>query len=391
VNIHEYQAKGLLSAYGIPVPKHQVIESPEQALRAYSDLGLTRAVVKSQIHSGARGKAGGVKIVDDAAALEVAVKSMLGVHLVTHQTGPEGLPVNQLVIEAPSEIERELYLGAVIDRAARAIVFMASTEGGMDIETVAAETPDKILTCVVDPLVGLQPYQCRAMAFKLGLSGTQVRQWVNIMQGIAKLFVERDLSLFEINPLVVNQAGDLVCLDAKINIDDNALFRQPEIKEMRDPSQEDAREHRAAQSDLSYIALDGDIGCMVNGAGLAMATMDLIKLHGGAPANFLDVGGTATAERVAEAFNIILSDQNIKAILVNIFGGIVRCDLIAEGIIEAVSKTGIDIPVVVRLEGNNAILAREKLDQSGLNIIAANAFSDAAIQVVQQAQQGETS
>ncbi len=391
MNIHEYQAKSLLKRYGVSVPEHTVVHSVEQAVRAYGDLDLDRAVIKSQVHSGARGKAGGVRIVDNRAALEQEAKDMLGVQLVTHQTGPEGLPVNQLLIEAPSLIDRELYLGAVVDRAARAIVFMASTEGGVDIETVAAESPDKILTCTVNPLVGLQPYQCRQIAFDLGLVGQQVRQLTQMMLGMAQFFVERDLSLLEINPLVVTATGELLCLDAKVNIDDNALFRQPELRDMRDATQEDARENRAAQSDLSYIALDGDIGCMVNGAGLAMATMDLIKLHGGAPANFLDVGGTATAERVTEAFNIILSDENIKAILVNIFGGIVRCDLIADGIIDAVSTTGISVPVVVRLEGNNAELAREKLAQSGLNIIAADQFSDAAIQVVQQAQQGAQS
>ena len=391
MNIHEYQAKSLLKRYGVSVPEHTVVHSVEQAVRAYGDLDLDRAVIKSQVHSGARGKAGGVRIVDNRAALEQEAKEMLGVQLVTHQTGPEGLPVNQLLIEAPSLIDRELYLGAVVDRAARAIVFMASTEGGVDIETVAAASPDKILTCTVNPLVGLQPYQCRQIAFDLGLVGQQVRQLTQMMLGMAQFFVERDLSLLEINPLVVTATGELLCLDAKVNIDDNALFRQPELRDMRDATQEDARENRAAQSDLSYIALDGDIGCMVNGAGLAMATMDLIKLHGGAPANFLDVGGTATAERVTEAFNIILSDENIKAILVNIFGGIVRCDLIADGIIDAVSTTGISVPVVVRLEGNNAELAREKLAQSGLNIIAADQFSDAAIQVVQQAQQGAQS
>jgi succinyl-CoA synthetase beta subunit len=391
MNIHEYQAKSLLKRYGISVPEHTVVNSVEKAVRAYGDLDLDRAVIKSQVHSGARGKAGGVRIVDNRAALEQEAKEMLGVQLVTHQTGPEGLPVNQLLIEAPSLIDRELYLGAVVDREARAIVFMASTEGGVDIETVAAESPDKILTCTVNPLVGLQPYQCRQIAFDLALVGQQVRQLTHMMLGMAQFFVERDLSLLEINPLVVTATGELLCLDAKVNIDDNALFRQPELRDMRDATQEDARENRAAQSDLSYIALEGDIGCMVNGAGLAMATMDLIKLHGGAPANFLDVGGTATAERVTEAFNIILSDENIKAILVNIFGGIVRCDLIADGIIDAVSKTGINVPVVVRLEGNNAELAREKLAQSGLNIIAADQFSDAAIQVVQQAQQGAQS
>lgn len=386
MNIHEYQAKGLLKEYGIPVPEFTLVNSVEQAERAYNDMQLQRAVIKSQVHSGARGKAGGVRIVDNRESLAEEVRDMLGKRLVTHQTGPEGLPVNQVIIEAPSLIERELYLGAVVDRAQRKIVFMASTEGGMDIEEVSANSPDKILTVSVDILVGLQPFQCRKLAFALNLAGQQVRQFSQLMLSMANMFVDKDFSLIEVNPLVVTHAGDLLCLDAKINIDDNALFRQPALREMRDATQEDARENRAAQWDLNYIALEGNIGCMVNGAGLAMATMDLIKLHGGLPANFLDVGGGATEERVAEAFKIIVSDDNIQAILVNIFGGIVRCDLIADGIIAAVSSTGITVPVVVRLEGNNADIARAKLDKSGLNIVAANDFSEAAQRVVALAQ-----
>ena len=385
MNIHEYQAKALLESYKIPVPVHKVVDSVEAAERAYAELGLEKAVIKSQVHSGARGKAGGVKIVDSRESLAQEVRAMLGTRLVTHQTGPEGLPVNQVIIEAPSSIERELYLGAVIDRAKKKIVFMASTEGGMDIEEVSANNPEKILTATVDCLVGLQAYQARDLAFKLDLTGRQVNQFANIMLALAKMFQECDLSLIEINPLVVTSSGELICIDAKINIDDSALYRQLAIKELKDPLQEDERENVAAKWGLNYIALDGNIGCMVNGAGLAMATMDLIKVKGGEPANFLDVGGTATEERVTEAFKLILSDKNIKAVLVNIFGGIVRCDLIADGIIAAVKMSSVTVPVVVRLEGNNADLAKSKLDKIGLNIIAASSFTKAAEQVVKLA------
>jgi succinyl-CoA synthetase beta subunit len=388
VNIHEYQAKALLESYKIPVPPHRVVDSVDAAERAYAELGLEKVVIKSQVHSGARGKAGGVKIVDSRESLVQEVRSMLGTRLVTHQTGPEGLPVNQLIIEAPSSIDRELYLGAVIDRAKKKIVFMASTEGGMDIEEVSANSPEKILTATVDCLVGPQAYQARDLAFKLNLSGRQINQFSNIMLSLAKMFKDCDLSLIEINPLVVTHSGDLICIDAKINIDDSALYRQPSLKELKDPLQEDERENIAAKWGLNYIALDGNIGCMVNGAGLAMATMDLIKLKGGDPANFLDVGGTATEERVTEAFKIILSDKNIKAVLVNIFGGIVRCDLIADGIIAAVKMSSITVPVVVRLEGNNADLAKSKLDNIGLNIVAASSFTKAAEQVVKLANEG---
>jgi succinyl-CoA synthetase beta subunit len=384
MNLHEYQAKKILREYGIPVPAGEVVWNPDSAVEAANKLGGGRWVVKAQVHAGGRGKAGGVKIVSDKDAVFEAVKSLLGRNLVTYQTDEKGQPINQVLIEEPSDIERELYLGAVIDRATSRVVFMASTEGGVEIEKVAEEHPEKILKVIVDPLVGLQPFQCRQLFFGLKLAENQMREFTAIMEALYKLFVERDLGLLEINPLVVTKQGKLVCLDGKFNVDDNALYRQSEIREMRDTTQEDERETRAQQWQLNYISLDGDIGCMVNGAGLAMATMDLIKLEGGSPANFLDVGGGATRERVTEAFKIIVSDKNVKGILVNIFGGIVRCDLIADGIISAVADVGINVPVVVRLEGNNAELGAKKLADSGMNIIAAKGFSDAAKQIVEQ-------
>ncbi|MDH5601849.1 MAG: ADP-forming succinate--CoA ligase subunit beta, partial [Gammaproteobacteria bacterium] len=331
MNLHEYQSKALFTQYGIAVPENRVINDPSQVKTNLQELGGDRWVVKAQVHAGGRGKAGGVKIADKTEDVEQFVSSMLGKNLVTFQTDATGQPVNQILIEQPCDIERELYLGAVIDRARRQIVFMASTEGGVEIEKVAAETPEKILKAAVNPVVGLQGYQCRDLAFGLGLQGDQIKQFGQLLSSLAKMFVEKDLSLLEINPLVVTSQGDLLCLDAKINIDDNALYRHKELEELRDITQEDEREVRASKWDLNYISLEGEIGCMVNGAGLAMATMDLIKLHGAEPANFLDVGGTATKERVAEAFKIILSDDNVKGVLVNIFGGIVRCDMIAEG------------------------------------------------------------
>ena len=382
MNLHEYQAKHLLRQFGVAVPKGEVAWSPEDAVDAANDLGGNRWVVKAQVHAGGRGKAGGVKIVSSKDELRTAVKDMLGIHLVTFQTDEKGQPVNQVLIEEPSAIARELYLGAVVDRATQRIVFMASTEGGVEIEEVAAKNPEKILKAVVDPTVGMQPYQCRELFFGLELDTSLLRQFTKIMMGLYKVFVESDLSLIEINPLVITEDNNLICLDAKINIDDSALYRQPDLREMRDTTQEDERETKAHQWELNYIALDGDIGCMVNGAGLAMATMDLIKLHGGLPANFLDVGGGATKERVTEAFKIILSDENVKGILVNIFGGIVRCDLIAEGIMGAVSDVGVNVPVVVRLEGNNADLGAKMLAESGMNIVAAQGFSDAAKRIV---------
>jgi succinyl-CoA synthetase beta subunit len=383
MNIHEYQAKDLLRKYTIPVPRGEVAWNAQEALAGAKALGGSAWVVKAQIHAGGRGKAGGVKIVHSHDDVVAAVNGLLGTQLVTIQTDANGQPVNRILIEEPSKIKRELYLGAVIDRSEQRIVFMASTEGGVEIEKVAEETPEKILRITVDPLVGVMPYQARELGFALGLTSGQIKEFTEILVAFGKMFVECDLSLLEVNPLVINGDDHLVCLDAKINIDDNGLYRQPMLRAMHDPSQEDARENRAREWELNYIALDGDIGCMVNGAGLAMATMDLIKLHGGNPANFLDVGGGATKERVTEAFKIIISDPKVKGILVNIFGGIVRCDMIAEGIISAVTDVGISIPVVVRLEGNNADVAGQLLANSGLNIIAVNGFDAAAQQIVQ--------
>lgn len=390
MNIHEYQAKHLFAKYGLPVPNNEVVWSIEQARDAAHKLGGGRWVVKAQVHAGGRGKAGGVRLVSNEEELIHAVKSLLGTRLVTYQTDSRGQPVNQVLIEQPCNIGRELYVSAVIDRASRRLVIMASTEGGVEIEKVAEESPEKILRVIIDPLVGIQPYQCRQLGFALKLKSEQVKQLTQLLSGLYKMFMDCDLSLVEINPLVVTKDGNLLCLDGKVNIDDNALYRQTTLREMRDTAQEDERETRAQQAEINYIALDGDIGCMVNGAGLAMATMDLIKLNGGSPANFLDVGGSATKERVTEAFKIILSDKNVKGILVNIFGGIVRCDLIADGIISAVAEVGMDIPVVVRLEGNNAELGAKKLDESGLNIIAAKSFADAAKTIVRVVKQGMT-
>ena len=382
MNLHEYQAKQLLAEYGLPVPKGDVARNVDEAVLIAGTLASKRWVVKAQVHAGGRGKAGGVKIVSTKDELAEAAKGMLGIRLVTYQTDAHGQPVSQVLVEEPSDIATELYLGAVIDRSKQRVVFMASTEGGVEIEKVAEKTPEKILHVAIDPLVGVLPFQARDIAFALKLNGAQIKQFTQLLTGLGKMFVEKDLALLEINPLVITKQGDLLCLDGKINIDDNALYRQPQLRAMRDTSQEDDRENRARDWELNYIALDGDIGCMVNGAGLAMATMDLVKLHGGNPANFLDVGGGATKERVTEAFKIILSDEKVKAILVNIFGGIVRCDLIAEGIIGAVAEVGTTLPVVVRLEGNNAELGLKKLSESGLNIIAAKSFTDAAQQVV---------
>ena len=382
MNLHEFQAKHLFADYGVLVPEGQMVTSLGEAHEAARALGGSRWVVKAQVHAGGRGKGGGVRLVDSEAELEAAVKAMLGMQLVTHQTGSKGLPVDKLLIEAPCDIARELYLGALIDRARQRVVFMASSEGGMDIEEVAANTPEKILSVAVDPVAGLQGYQCRQLAFGLGLAGAQIRELTRTMLGLYRLFTERDLSLVEINPLVVTNDDRLLALDAKVNVDDNALFRQKALEELRDPSQEDPTEHKAQQFDLNYVTLDGNIGCMVNGAGLAMATMDIIKLHGGEPANFLDVGGGTTAERVAEALKLIVGDHKVAAILVNIFGGIVRCDLIAEGIVAAIKEVKLDTPVVVRLEGTNAEQGREILARSGLAVTAAADLADAAAKAV---------
>lgn len=382
MNLHEYQAKQLFAAYGLPVSKGVVATTPAEAEAAADKIEGSKWVVKAQVHAGGRGKAGGVKVVSSKADIRSFAENWFGKRMVTYQTDANGQPVNQILIESCTDIAKELYLGAVVDRASRRIVFMASTEGGVEIEKVAHETPEKILKAIVDPLVGAQPYQAREIAFKLGLEGNQIKQFTHIFVSLAKLFQEKDLALIEVNPLVITTAGDLHCLDAKINVDGNALFRHKDIQAMRDASQEDEREAHAAEWELNYVALTGNIGCMVNGAGLAMGTMDIIKHHGGDPANFLDVGGGATKERVAEAFKIILSDKNVKAVLVNIFGGIVRCDMIAEGIIGAVKEVGVKVPVVVRLEGNNAELGAKKLAESGLAIIAATSLTDAAKQVV---------
>ena len=385
MNLHEYQSKQLFADYGLPVSKGFACDTPEEVAAKTKEIGGDKWVVKAQVHAGGRGKAGGVKLVDSAEEAAEFAKKWLGQRLVTFQTDEHGQPVSKILVETCTDIARELYLSAVVDRATRRVVFMASTEGGVEIEKVAEETPEKILKAEVDPLVGAQPYQARQIAFQLGLEGKQVNQFAKIFTGLAKLFDDKDLALIEVNPLVVTEQGDLHCLDAKINVDGSALFRHPDIKALEDPSQEDERERRAAEWELNYVALEGNIGCMVNGAGLAMGTMDLVKLKGGQPANFLDVGGGATKERVTEAFKIILSDDQVQAVLVNIFGGIVRCDLIAEGIIGAVEEVGVEVPVVVRLEGNNAELGAQKLADSGMNIIAAKSFDDAAEQVVKAA------
>lgn len=382
MNLHEYQGKQLFAQYGLPVSTGYAVDTPEEAVAAAEKIGGDMWVVKAQVHAGGRGKAGGVKLVKTTAEVGEFAQKWLGQRLVTYQTDENGQPVSKILVESCTDIAEELYLGAVVDRSSRRIVFMASTEGGVEIEKVAEETPEKILRATIDPLVGPQPYQGRDLAFKLGLEGDQIKQFVKIFMGLAKMFQEKDLALIEINPLVITEQGNLHCLDAKLGVDSNAIYRQKALAEMHDPSQEDEREANAAKWELNYVALDGDIGCMVNGAGLAMGTMDIVKLHGGAPANFLDVGGGATKERVSEAFKIILSDENVKAVLINIFGGIVRCDLIAEGVIGAVEEIGVQVPVVVRLEGNNAELGQKVLADSGLNIIAATSLTDAAEQVV---------
>ena len=382
MNLHEYQAKEIFSAYGIPVPTGRVAATPAEAVAAAQELGGAVWVVKAQVHAGGRGKAGGVKLARDVNAVRDAAKAMLGTRLATKQTGPEGLPVDRVYVETGSAIEREIYLSLTLNREKGRIAVVGSAAGGMDIEEVAAHSPEKITTVNIHPAAGLQPYQCRRLAFALGFKGEQIAQFQKILMALYQLYLEKDASLVEVNPLIVTKAGDLVALDAKINIDANATNRQKAISAMRDTAQEDPMELQASEHDLNYVSLDGDIACMVNGAGLAMATMDLIKLHGGSPANFLDVGGGATAERVTVAFKLILSNPKVQAILVNIFGGIVRCDLIAEGVITAVKNVGVKVPVVVRLEGTNAEKAREMLVSSGLKVIAAKDLTDAAQKVV---------
>ncbi|MCK5809551.1 MAG: ADP-forming succinate--CoA ligase subunit beta [Cocleimonas sp.] len=382
MNLHEYQAKALFGDYGLPVPVGKMATSASEVEKIANALSTDKIVVKAQVHAGGRGKAGGVKLFESASEAKQFASDLLGTHLVTFQTDAQGQPINRILVEEVCHIERELYLGAVLDRAARRVTIMASTEGGMNIEEVATQTPEKILKIQINPITGVMPFQCRELAFGLGLKGAQIKQFGQILMGLGKLFIEKDLSLVEINPLVVTKAGDLLCLDGKINIDGSALFRHPDLAKLQDESQEDARELRAAKWDLNYVALDGNIGCMVNGAGLAMGTMDIIKLQGGDPANFLDVGGAATAERVAEAFKIILSDDKVKGILVNIFGGIVRGDLIAEGIITAIKEVNISVPVVVRLEGNHAPEGTALLNESGLDLISATDLTDAANKII---------
>ena len=387
MHLHEYQAKQLFSQYGIPVPEGRMVESRQDAAAAAKSLGGERWVVKAQVHAGGRGKAGGVQLVDSVEAVEKAADGLLGSQLVTKQTGSPGLPIHRLLIEATVAIDRELYLGMLVDRSRERVMIMASVSGGMDIEAVAERDPNAILAEGIHPSVGLQAYQCRNLAFGLGLGGDQIKAFTRLLTGLSRLFEQQDATLVEINPLVVTVSGDLLALDAKLDIDDNALYRHTDTSELRDPSQEDEKERSASEHGLNYITLDGNIACMVNGAGLAMATMDLIKLHGGEPANFLDVGGGATADRVAEAFKLILSDTQVRAILVNIFGGIVRCDLIAEGIIQAVQEVGVNLPVVVRLEGTNVDKGKALLAASGLSIIAAEGLTDAAEKVVQAARE----
>ena len=382
MNLHEYQGKALFREYGLPVSSGVACDTTDEVLAAAKQIGGDMWVVKAQVHAGGRGKAGGVKLVKTEAEIREFCDRLIGTRLVTYQTDAHGQPVSKILIESCTDIANELYLGAVVDRSTRRIVFMASTEGGVEIEKVAEETPEKILKAAIGPLVGPQPYQARQMGFKLGLNATQLKQFTKIFMGLAKLFDEKDVALIEVNPLVITDEGNLHCLDAKVVVDSNAMYRHPELSAMHDPSQEDEREAQAAKWELNYVALDGNIGCMVNGAGLAMGTMDTVKLHGGSPANFLDVGGGATKERVAEAFKIILSDANVKAVFVNIFGGIVRCDMIAEGIIGAVEEVGVEVPVVVRLEGNSADKGAESLSQSDLNIIAGESLTDAAQKVV---------
>jgi succinyl-CoA synthetase beta subunit len=372
----------LFADYGLPVSKGIAVDTGTDAKTAAEALGGDKWVVKAQVHAGGRGKAGGVKLVNSPSEAEEFANQWLGKNLATYQTDVKGQPVSKILVEECTDIAEELYLGAVVDRSTRRIVFMASTEGGVEIEKVAHESPEKILKAVIDPLSGASGYQGRELAFKLGLNKDQIKEFTKLFLNLAQLFQDLDLALLEINPLVISQSGSLICLDGKINADGNALYRQAGLQAMRDLSQEDAREAAAAEWELNYVALDGNIGCMVNGAGLAMGTMDIVQLHGGSPANFLDVGGGATKERVTEAFKIILSDEKVEAVLVNIFGGIVLCDLIAEGVIGAVKEVGVAVPVVVRLEGNNADVGRTVLDKSGLNIIAASSLSDAAKKVV---------
>jgi succinyl-CoA synthetase beta subunit len=382
MNLHEYQGKQLFAEYGLPVSRGHAVDTPHEAVEAADLVGGDKWVVKAQVHAGGRGKAGGVKLVSSKQEIEDFASHWLGRRLVTYQTDADGQPVSKILVESCTDIADELYLGAVVDRSSRRIVFMASTEGGVEIEKVAHETPEKILKATIDPLVGAQPYQGRDLAFRLGLQGEQIKQFVKIFLGLAKMFVDKDLALIEVNPLVITTEGKLHCLDAKIGVDSNALYRQAQLRDMHDPTQEDEREAHAARWELNYVALDGNIGCMVNGAGLAMGTMDIIKFYGGEPANFLDVGGGASEERVTAAFRILLSDPNVEGVLINIFGGIVRCDMIARGVIAAAKTVDLSVPLVVRLEGTNVDEGKRLLSESGLDIIVGDGMANAAEKVV---------
>lgn len=388
MNLHEYQAKQVFAQYGIPVPANRTIRCVDEIEQAVVELGGNEWMVKAQVHAGGRGKAGGVIKAKSVDEIKAFAKKMLGTHLVTFQTDAKGQPVNTLLIEVPSTISRELYMGVLVDRAAKRVTIMASAAGGMNIEDVAATEPEKIISLAIDPVNGLMPNQVREAGFGMGLTPVQQKGLMKVMQGVYKIFMEKDASQVEINPLVVTQEDEVIALDAKISLDDNALYRHKDMQALHDPSQEDEKENKAKEFELNYVPLDGNIGCMVNGAGLAMATMDIIKNNGGEPANFLDVGGGVTKERVAEALKLILSDPNVKAILINIFGGIVRCDLIAEGIIAAAKEVELNVPVVVRLEGTNVELGRDLLERSGLDIISRGDFTQAAETVVKVAKGG---
>ncbi len=383
MNIHEFQAKQVLDGFGAPVPKGEGVATADDAAKAFNDLGQPKAVVKVQIHAGGRGKAGGVKVVSSADEARAFATKWLGNKIVTHQTGPEGRIVRRMYVEEASEVARELYLGLVVDRKAQSVAVIASTEGGMEIEEVAAKTPDRIMTEPIDPLLGVSPFLGRKIAFGLGLKDKQVGQFVTLLTALYKAFIETDASLIEINPLVVTKEGRVICLDAKMSFDDNGLFRHPDIRELRDPNEEDPAETEAAKFDLSYVHLDGNIGCMVNGAGLAMATMDIVKHYGAEPANFLDVGGGASTEKVAAAFRIILADKRVKGVLINIFGGIMRCDVLAQGVVEAAKQVNLSIPLVVRMEGTNVVEGKKILAESGIKVIGASDLADAARKVTE--------
>jgi succinyl-CoA synthetase beta subunit len=383
MNIHEYQAKQILGRFGVPVPKGQFATTPDEAAAAFTALGQPKAVVKVQIHAGGRGKAGGVKLLSAASDVREFAAKLIGKPLVTHQTGPEGRVVRRMYIEEASDIARELYLGMLVDRKAGTVSVIASTEGGMEIEEVAAKTPEKILTEQISPLLGVSGFQARKIAFSLGLKDKQVGQFVALLTALYRAFVETDASLIEINPLVVTKDNRVICLDAKMSFDDNALMRHPDIRELRDANEEDPAETEAAKFDLSYVHLDGNIGCMVNGAGLAMATMDIVKVYGAEPANFLDVGGGASTEKVAAAFRILLADKRVKGVLINIFGGIMRCDVLAQGVVEAAKQVKLNVPLVVRMEGTNVVEGKKILAESGMKVIAASDMADAAKRIVQ--------